>query len=107
MSSDFDGIRREIKASQNDVDEANSFLSKEYPNQSEDKKSAHQLFVSQNKVIKEIYVYLERLFRIADAHGLQMNALYESIMSLPEVKANEHLQNEIRARFQAVKDTQF
>jgi hypothetical protein len=107
MSSDFEEIRKEIKASRDDIDEANFFLSKVYPEQSEDRKSANRLIVSQNKVIMEIYVYLERLFRIADAQRLQMTALYESIMSIPEVKANEKLQNEIRSRFQAVKDMQF
>lgn len=70
-------------------------------------KSANRTFVNQNNVMKEIYAYLERLFRIADAHRLQMIALYESIMSLPEVQANEQLQKDIRARFQEVKDTQF
>jgi septal ring factor EnvC (AmiA/AmiB activator) len=106
MSSDFDDIRRELKASQNDLDEANSFLLKQYPRQSEERKSLNRSLVAQNKVTKEIYVYLERLFRIAEAHRLQMSALYESIMSLPEVKASEELQKEIRARFQAVRDTQ-
>ncbi|MDQ3969375.1 MAG: hypothetical protein M3275_13390 [Thermoproteota archaeon] len=107
MSSDFDGIRKVLKASQNDLDEANFFLSKEYPHQSEERKSANRAFVVQNKVIKEIYVYLERLFRITDAHRLQMIALYESIMSIPEVQANEQLRDQIKSRFTAVKDTQF
>jgi hypothetical protein len=104
MSSDFDGIR---KASQNDLDEFSSFLSREYPNQSEDRKSTNRLFVTQNNVIREVYVYLERLFRIAHAHRLQMIALYESIMSIPEVQANEQLRDQIKSRFKAVKDTQF
>lgn len=107
MSSDFDGIRKVLKASQNDLDEANFFLSKEYPDQSEERKSANREFVIQNKVTKEIYVYLERLFRIVDAHRLQMIALYESIMSIPEVQANEQLRNQIKSRFAGVKDTQF
>ena len=107
MSSDFDGIRKVLKASQNDLDDAIFFLSKEYSNQSEERKSLNRSIVTQNKMTKEIYAYLERLFRIADAHRLQMVALYESIMSLPGVKDNEQLQKEIRARFQAVKGTQF
>jgi hypothetical protein len=77
-------------------------LSKEHPNQSEERKSVNRLLVSQNKVIKEVYFYLERLFRIANDHRLQMSALYESIMSLPEVQANEQLQKDIKARFQEV-----
>ena len=96
-----------LKPPKTDLDEANSFLSKEYHWQSEDRKSANRGFATQNKVMKEIYVYLERLFRIANAHRGQMIALYESIMSLPEVKANEQLQKDIKARFQAVKDMQF
>jgi hypothetical protein len=105
MSSGFDDIMKELRASQRDIDEANGFLSKEYPNQSEERKSVNRLLVSHNKVVKEVYAYLERLFRIANAHHGQMTALYESIMSLPEVQANEQLQRDIRARFQTVKDT--
>jgi hypothetical protein len=82
-------------------------LSKEHPNQSEERKSVNRLLVSQNKVVKEVYFYLERLFRITNDHRIQMSALYESIMSLPEVQANEQLQNQIKARFTEVKDTQF
>src|SRR5215203_6001528 len=89
MSSDFNDIRRELKAFQNDLDEANFFLSKKHPRQSEERKSLNRSLVTQNKVTKEIYVYLERLFRITYAHLLQMIDLYESIMSLPEVQANE------------------
>ncbi|MDQ3967970.1 MAG: hypothetical protein M3275_06195 [Thermoproteota archaeon] len=106
MSSDFDDIMKGLRASKRDIDEANGFLSKEYHNQSEERKSVNRLLVSQNKVVKELYVYLERLFRIANAHHCQMIALYESIISLPEVQANERLQKDIKARFQAVKDTQ-
>jgi hypothetical protein len=102
MSSDLDDIMKEPRASQRDIDEANGFLSKEHPNQSEERKSVNRLLVSQNKVIKEVYFYLERLFRIANDHRLQMSALYESIMSLPEVQANEQLQKDIKARFQEV-----
>jgi hypothetical protein len=102
MSSDLDDIMKELRASQRDIDEANGFLSKEHPNQSEERKSVNRLLVSQNKVIKEVYFYLERLFRIANDHRLQMSALYESIMSLPEVQANEQLQKDIKARFQEV-----
>jgi hypothetical protein len=69
---------------------------------SEERKSVNRLLVSQNKVVKEVYFYLERLFRIANDHRLQMSALYESIMSLPEVQANEQLQKDIKARFQEV-----
>lgn len=106
MSSDFDDIMKELRASQRDIDEASGFLSKEYPNQSEERKSVNRLLVSHNKVVKEVYFYLERLFRIANAHQFQMSALYESIMSLPEVQTNEQLQKDITARFEAVKDTQ-
>jgi hypothetical protein len=102
MSSDLDDIMKELRASQRDIDEANGFLSKEHPNQSEERKSVNRLLVSQNKVVKEVYFYLERLFRIANDHRLQMSALYESIMSLPEVQANEQLQKDIKARFQEV-----
>jgi hypothetical protein len=107
MSSEFDDIMRELRGSQNDIDAAIGYLSKESPYQSEERKSANRAFVVHDKVIKEIYFYLERLFRIANAHQLQMTALYESIMSLPEVQANEQLQKDIRARFQAARDTQF
>jgi hypothetical protein len=100
MSSGFDDIMKELRASQRDIDEANGFLSKEYPNQSEERKSVNRLLVSHNKVVKEVYAYLERLFRIANAHHGQMTALNELIMSLPEVQANEQLQRDIRARFQ-------
>jgi hypothetical protein len=106
MSSELDDIMNELKASQNELDEANFFLSKEYPNQSADRKSVNRSLVSHNNIMKEIYFYLERLFRITNAHRLQMIELYESIMSLPEVKENEQLQKDIRARFQAVRDKQ-
>jgi hypothetical protein len=107
MSSDFNDISRELKAFQNDLDEANFFLSKNTHVKVKREKSLNRSLVTQDKVTKEIYVYLERLFRITYAHLLQMIDLYESIMSLPEVQANEQLQKDIRARFQAARDTQF
>jgi hypothetical protein len=36
MSSNFDDIMKELRASQRDIDEAYGFLSKEYSNQSEE-----------------------------------------------------------------------
>jgi hypothetical protein len=106
MTSELDDIRKELRGYRNELDEANIFLSKEYHWQNDDRKSANRTFVVHNKVMKEVFFHLERLFRIAEAHRLQMTALYESIMSLPEVQADEKLREKIRERFQEVKDKQ-
>jgi hypothetical protein len=107
MSSELNDIMKELKGSQNDLDYSIRFLSREHPHLSEERQSTNRLIATNQKVIKEIYFYLERLFRIANAHRVQMTSLYDSIMLIPEVQVNEKLQMEIKARFESVaKDTQ-
>jgi hypothetical protein len=62
MSSDFDDIMKELRYSREILMRANGFLSKEYFNQSEERKSVNRLLVSQNNIVKEVYAYLEGSF---------------------------------------------
>ena len=106
MSSEFDDIIKELRGYRNDLDAAISFLSNEDPRLSDDRRSLNQRFAGQDKIFKDVFFHLERLFRIAGSHRLQIIELYESIMSLPEVQTNPQLQQKIRDRFEAVKDKQ-
>ena len=102
MSSDLDDIINELKISQRELQEAHDMLVKPYPNLSKEKQSTNQSLAVQDLVMKELYIYVERLYRIVNAHSLHIKALYESIMSLPEVKTNEKLKEQIKARFDAM-----
>jgi hypothetical protein len=104
MSSDIDDIIKGFKGYQKELDEAIYFYSSENPQLTKEEIGINRRFANQDKIMKEVFYHLERLFRISNSHRLQIMELYESIMSLPEVKADQELHQKIKDRFEAVKE---